>query len=280
MAQAKPTPIKYTMEFLYRPGRTLDDLGVERLAGELDDVASRCFEDVPRYNCLVGDRACLDDKVIILARRPSGELAGFCSAVLLDVPQMAPVMHFGLTCVHPDDRGQRLTHKLITKLMVTYMLRYRPIGKIWVSNVACVLSSIGNVAAFFDNVYPSPYLAEPAEEHLRVAQAISERYREAIFIHDDALFDAEAFVFRGSVDATVFQKDGDDDQYYHRDRLLNTWYRDLLDFDRGDEVVQVGSYSVATFLRYIKNGRKRSDRPVVRPAPPVGTRPQRSADAA
>ena len=49
-------------------------------------------------------------------------------------------------------------------------------------------------------------------------------------------------MFRGSMDwesGRAFMKDVDDERYWHRDRVLNEWYRRLFRKNRGDEVLQV-----------------------------------------
>jgi len=61
-------------------------------------------------------------------------------------------------------------------------------------------------------------------------------------ISPTASFDEEAFVFRGSNDwdgGRAFMEDVDDERYWHRDRVLNGWYRKLFRKNRGDEVLQV-----------------------------------------
>lgn len=259
-------PQDIRIEFYHRPGRTLPELACARLVEQLRRVGAACFPELPDYQCFQGTGS-LDDKVITVARDIEGRVVGFCSAILLDVPGVPAVMHLGLTCVHPDARGKRLTHRLTSALTVKYMMRYRPFGRVWITNVACVLSSIGNVALSFDDVYPSPFATAPSVTHLRIARTISEQYREAIYIDADAAFDPEHFVFRGSVGGTVFQKRADDTRYHHREKNLNLFYTGLLDFNRGDEIVQVGNYSLATFGRYVASGFGKRRRLV--PPPPA-----------
>ncbi len=249
--------------FHHRPGRRMRPAARRALVDELRAVGRACFPALPDYQCFRGDAA-LDDKVITVARDRSGRMLGFCSAILLDVPRVPAVLHLGLTCVHPDARGRRLTHRLTGRLAMQYLFTRRPHGRVWITNVACVLSSIGNVALGFDDVYPSPFVARPTETHRRIARAIDARYRDAIHIAPDAPLDPERFVFRGSVQGTVFHKRADDRRYHHRADTLNAWYRDLLDIDAGDEVVQVGHYSLATLRRYVRSGFGRR-RPLVPP---------------
>jgi hypothetical protein len=115
-----------------------------------------------------------------------------------------------------------------------------------------VLSSLGNVALHFDAVYPSPFgPARPSATHLRIARAIGAHYRRPIHIDPAAELDEEAFVFRGSVPGTVFQKDAGDSRFFHRDRELNDYYQGLMSFERGDEVVQVARVGLGTLGRFL-----------------------------
>ncbi|MCB9479406.1 MAG: hypothetical protein H6684_07895 [Deltaproteobacteria bacterium] len=256
---------KYKYKIYIRPGVTMPDAKFERLARELRSCAKTCFDQLPPYQCLLGTRASLADKAIAVAWRRDGRIAGFCSCVLLDVDNVGTVLHLGLTCVRPDDRGSGLTHKLTSKVIIGYLARHRLVGKQWISNVACVLSSLGNVAMFFDEVFPSP-LADTAVStaHASIAKTIDERYRDEIYIRPDAQFDWTRFVFQGSVRDTVFQKDKDATAYHHRNRAINQYYTGIMSFDRGDEVLQVGSVSLlGTAPRYFlrkKQIRERSRR--------------------
>lgn len=258
-------PRDISIEFHHRPGRHLSRLDRQRLVDELRRIGAACFSSLPDNQCFTGVDA-LDDKVITVARDRRGRALGFCSAILLDVPDVPAVMHLGLTCVHPDARGKRLTHRLTGRLVIRYLARHRPLGRTWITNVACVLSSVGNVAASFDDVFPSPYFQRPTATHRRIVDVIDRRYREAIAINRDAALDRARFVFRGSVAGTVFRKSPDDKRFHHREAGLNAFYTALLDLDAGDEVVQVGHFSLATLQRYLRTGFGRR-RPPIPPVP-------------
>ncbi|MFN7955004.1 MAG: hypothetical protein U0610_24975 [bacterium] len=251
---------RYRIEMLHRPGLRLSEADLARLVANVRTVAAECFDEVPDYQCMRGTRAELSDKVMTLAWRADGTLAGFCSAVLLPVPGVGEVLHLGLTCVSQRDRSSGLTHRLTSKLTIRYLLRHRPLSRVWVTNVACVLSSLANVGRHFDRVYPSPEGPETATTtHRRIAEAIDTLYRDKIYIRSDAELDRDAFVFRGSVRGTVFQKDEGDPRYHHRDAASNAFYSSLLSFEDGDEVLQIGSMSLLTGLRYLR--RKRAAAP-------------------
>ncbi|MCB9557399.1 MAG: hypothetical protein H6707_14930 [Deltaproteobacteria bacterium] len=242
---------QFQIELLERPGVSLDDAALAELVSELRMVAATCFDDAPSYQCLSGNREELKRCVIAVARDRQGRLRAFCSSLLLDVEGVGAVLHLGLTCVEPGVRGRALPRKLLVKLIARYYFRRVFPRRMWVSNVACVLSSLGNVALGFDGVYPSPFgPARPTATHQKIASAISDNYRQAIYIDQDAQFDTDTFVFRASVRDTMFQKDRDDSRYLHRSSVLNDYYGDLMSFDNGDEVCQVGYITAVSMLRY------------------------------
>lgn len=239
-------------QVLFFPGLTMapDDLNL--LVAELREVASECFHETPLYQALSGKKQELDRAVICLARDKSGRLLGFCSALALPVDDHGDVLHLGLTCVHPDARGLNLTHHLTSKLLLTYLWKKAPLKGTWISNCACVLSSLGNVAMYFEDLYPSPYgVKQPTQTHHHIAQAIDAQFRESIAINEAACFDASQFVFKGSVDGTVFEKDAEDARFHHRDPALTQFYQDLLNFEQGDEALQIGRVSLMTFPKYM-----------------------------
>lgn len=242
----------FNYQVYFYPGKTLSDAKLAELVAELREVASSCFDDVPNYQALTGKREELARAVIVVARDKNMRAKGFCSALLLPVENVGSVLHLGLTCVHPSARGKKLTHKLSQKLLLKFLLKESPLAETWITNCACVLSSLGNVAMYFEEIYPSPYGEEvPSLTHLNIAKAIDKYYREPIAINEDAKFNEETFVFEGSVDGTTFQKDGEDKRYHHRNKEITSYYQGILDFSRGDEVLQIGKVSLLTFPKYI-----------------------------
>lgn len=227
------------------------DIELEELVFQLREVAAKCFPEVPNYQALSGDHDELERVVLTVARNQKNKIIGFCSALILEVDGVGKIFHTGLTCVDPSARGKKLTHKLTSKTLTTYMIRESLLKPVWVTNCACVLSSLGNVAMYFEDVFPSPYRTKaPSSQHLRIAQAISEQYREQIAINETAIFNDKSFVFEGSVEGTLFEKKENDDRFHHRNRHLTKFYQDLMNFERGDEVLQIGKVSFLTFAKY------------------------------
>ena len=242
---------KFTIDTLFYPGKHLSDERLAELTAELREVADSCFDEGPSYQVLTGARKEFDRAVITVARDKKGKLLGFVSALVLPVEEVGSVLHLGLTCVHPRARGLKLTHKLTTKMILTYLLKESPLSETWITNCACVLSSLGNVALYFEDLYPSPFVSTPTMTHLNIAREVDRRFRAPIAINESATFNINTFVFEGSVGGTVFEKDDKDKRFHHRNKELTQYYRDLLNFERGDEVLQIGKVSLLSYPKYV-----------------------------
>ena len=116
--------------------------------------------------------------------------------------------------------------------------------------MACVLSSLGNVALNFEDVYPSPFLKRPSTDHIELAQYIAKHHRGHFFVGEDVLFDDKSFVFKGSVKGNVFEKSEHDQRFYHRNQNLTHYYLKRLNFEHGDELMQIGKVGLSTFPKY------------------------------
>lgn len=243
---------KINYETLFYPGRYMSEAQRTELVTELREVAGECFDEAPNYQALTGNREELERAVITTARDRKGKLLGFVSALVLKVEEVGNVLHLGLTCVHPMARGKKLTHKLTSKMLMNYLFKESPLSETWITNCACVLSSLGNVALYFEDLYPSPYGVEvPSMTHINIAREVDRKYREPIAINESAKFNLSTFIFEGSVEGTIFEKDSLDSRYHHRDKALTQYYQDILDFERGDEVLQIGKVSLMTFPKYV-----------------------------
>lgn len=247
----------FTVELHHRPGHSMGASELQRFHAEILGVAKTCLDEIPYYQCLTGEVQQYQRLIISVARDRQGRMIGFCSAYLLDVAGIGEVLHLGLTCVRPDARGGGLTHKLTAKVVMGHLLRTSWISPVWISNVACVLSSLGNVGQHFEEVYPSPFLREPTPEHAAIAQAINEKFRWELYIDKDAVFDPASFVFRASVKGNMFQKEEHDRRYRHREDWLNDFYANLMDFRNGDEVLQIGRISFLAYPKHVLRSWKR-----------------------
>lgn len=244
--------MKLAFATLDRPGRWMSDDALARLSDELTALGRRCLDPLPAYQVFLGTRAAFTDKIIATARHRDGQLAAFCSCVVLPVSGVGSVLHLGLTCVDPSLRGARLSNALAWRILARVALARRlGFGDVWMTSVAAVLSVCGNLAKHFADTYPSPRRATPfAAEVDVIADAFDRDFRHVAYVRPEATFDRAAFVFRGSGRGTAFQKREDASEFHHRDRALNDFYRARLNFDDGDELLQVVRFRLVDLARY------------------------------
>ena len=242
--------ISFRYQILHKPGLYFTDFEIRNLVHDIRDVAVTAFNPIPDYQAMTGTREELSDKIIALAWDKT-TLAGFASTVELHIPTIGNILHLGLTVVRPEYRSNGLTHLLMQKAITSYIIQKAIyFDKLWVTNCAAVLSSLVNVALHFEQVYPSPHPVTYTQQHKVIAETIDQLYRKKIYIRDDSYFDSTNHIFKSSVKGTVFQKDINDTSYYHRNTEYNNYYKNLMDFSNGDEILQVGYASIPAAIRH------------------------------
>jgi hypothetical protein len=239
-------------ERFYRPGKAWDKATHLRYQKEFSKVAAACFDEVPSYQVMSATLKDLENYVIVVARNEQGQMVGFVSGIILPMPRRKQVLHLGLTCVDPNFRNRSLTHLLTSKMILLFFQRHTKGRRFWITNCACVLSSLANVALHFEKVYPSPfYKKPPSKTYAMIAEEVSTKYRDLMYVHKGAKFNPKSFIFEGSVEGTVFAKDGMDKRFHHRNKHLTNYYQNLINFERGDEVLQIGQVSALAYPKYL-----------------------------
>ncbi|KAF9017174.1 hypothetical protein BDZ89DRAFT_1074987 [Hymenopellis radicata] len=232
---ARERRLDMIVSYHHRPSTNLSVDNCRRFIRELRQVAASSFQiderHLPNYQCLSLDDPVrsLADKVIVCVRlKDTGKMIAFTSAVLLPIPSLPdPVLHLGLTCIIPSALSHGLTKMLVGGIARHY-LRTRPDQTVWVSNLAAVVSSLGNIAIFMDEVCPSlRHRVAPTPTHILIAKTIVETpaLRESMYLRPDVPFDWEASVFRGSAKGTVFEKGTRRSEGTHRNEALDSFYR-------------------------------------------------------
>ena len=96
----------------------------------------------------------------------------------------------------------------------------------------------------------------PSPEHLKIARAIDTCFRDKMYIPSHARLDEDRFVFRGSVRDTVFHKARHDLAFHHRKIGINRFYANIMNFEQGDEVLQIGYFRMVSILKYLFRQRR------------------------
>jgi hypothetical protein len=245
-----------TVRVIERPGVWMSAAECQALVEEMRDVVRRGIGSQLHYGVLSGDEERLRNSVVtLLYDRSSGRAIAFNALALMPIElrsRPAEVVHLGLVMVDPGYRTKGLSWVLygLTCMLIFFRRGLRPL---WISNVTQVPAIIGKVAEVFVTAYPNPFdETRRSFEHLSVAREIMARHRHVFGVGADAGFDERRLVitnaYTGGSDnlkKTFVQAQK------HRDDRANALCERELDYQRGDDFLQVARLDMASVRKYL-----------------------------
>lgn len=243
---------------LERPGLWLEAEEQDRLvAGMRRVVESLGIGDLP-YGLLSGDRQLMERAILtVIEERSTGRPVAFNAMLALDCTLRGvrvDVIHLGLTAVDPEFR-QRGISWILTGFTTFLLFVKNGLQPYWISNVSQVPSVIGMVCDATSHCFPSPEPgARRSFDHAVLGREIMRRHRRAFGVGDDAVFDSERFVILNSyTGGSDHLKKRWEDAPRHRDERYNELCRRELDYQRGDDFLQLGQVDLFTLWRYLSH---------------------------
>ena len=239
------------------PGLSLSQDELDRLVVQIRTVAAKTLPaDELTYGIFSGERERLARAIVtLISEEETGRPIAFNALSVMQVElDGAPVdvTHLGLVMVDPAARGQGLSWVLYGLTTLVLFLRdgLRPR---WISNVTQVPSVVGMVSEIFSDVYPSPRPeARQSFAHLQIARGIMRQHRSVFGVGHDAGFDESRFVitdaYTGGSDAL---KKTFAEAPQHRDPQYGAFCARELNYDRGDDVLQIGRVDLAAARAYL-----------------------------
>ena len=154
-------------------------------------------------------------------------------------------------CIRDSSRGLSWILYGLTCFLLFLRNGLRPIN---VSNVTQVPAVVGLVAETFSNVYPSPTLTTNADfQKLLLARAIMTDHRHVFGVGTEAEFDESAFIISNAyTGGSDHLKKTFAQAPKHRIDDYNRFCENTLDYDRGDDVLQLGQIDLAAAASYIR----------------------------
>ena len=240
-----------------RPGRWLDPPSLAALVTDLRSIVrSTLGGNTLDYGALSERRERLDHAVLtVLYDRDTNAPVAFNALCLLPVMlrgREEEVLHTGLAMIAPDFRSKGLSWVLYG-LTVMLIFAHRQLRPIWISSVTQVPSVFGMVAESFENVYPTADPnRRPTHAHVLIAQQLMERHRHAFGVGDEAGFDRHRFVITNSyTGGSDNLKKRYEDAPKHRREEYNRLCQEQLDYERGDDFLQIGRWTLGTAHTYL-----------------------------
>jgi hypothetical protein len=153
--------------------------------------------------------------------------------------------------VDPDERSKSLSWVLygLTCFLIFFRRQFRPV---WVSNVTQVPAVVGMVSDMFSGIWPGPTADRRTLMHLMLARRIMDQHRHVFGVGHDAEFDEARFVITNAyTGGSDDLKKTWDNAPKHRDAQYNDYCAAELDYDRGDDLIQLGQMDMAAVRKYL-----------------------------
>lgn len=242
-----------------RPSLWMEPHDLESFVGKLRTVAAATLPagDL-EYGVFGQDPASLKRSIVTLVTVKSDEApVAFNALALMNVNlghRCEEVLHLGLVMVDPKLRSQGLSWVLygLTCILMLFRNGLRPL---WISNVTQVPAVVGLVGSGFAHVFPAPgnkTLNARSLMHLLLARRITKDHRHVFGVGDDAEFDEDRFVIVNAyTGGSDHLKKTYEEAQKHRDLAVNAFCEKELDYDRGDDVLQLGQIDVKTAISYL-----------------------------
>lgn len=241
-----------------RPGRWMAEPDLTQL---VEDLRSVVRASLPAgsldYGVLTGDPERLRNAILTVIYAPEdGRPVAFNALAILDCElqgRPVEVIHLGLVMIDPSFRAQGVSG-ILYGLTCFLLYARRQMRTLWFSNVTQVPAVFGMVGEAFANVYPDPsHSARRSFEHLVLARQILARHRHVFGTGPEAGFDERRFVI------TDAYKGGSDnlkksfaEAPKHRHDVFNEACRRELDYQRGDDFLQIGQFDLRAARDYFR----------------------------
>lgn len=240
-----------------RPGLWMEAAALEAMRADLLTVAGASLDGRELdYGVFSRDRKRLENSIVtIVYKRSEKRPIAFNALAVMDLTlngRPERVLHLGLVMVDPGARSQGLSWVLygLTCLLLFMRNQLRPF---WISNVTQVPAVVGLVSENFSNVYPRPDSdGRRSFSHLLLARQIMAGHRHVFGVGADAQFDEERFVvanaYTGGSDEL---KKTFEEAAKHRDERYNLFCLAQLDYERGDDILQLGTMDLNAARKYL-----------------------------
>ncbi len=166
--------------------------------------------------------------------------------------QEVAVYHAGLAVMNPAYQSKGLSRSLygLTTFLVFFKNRLKPI---WVSSVTQVPAVFGGIVESFNDVFPSGALGERASyDQTQIASHIMKNYRHVFGVGSEADFDESSFIISNAYTGGSGELKKTFEQCpKHRNQQYNGYCESKLNYQRGDDFLQIGQMSLLTYFKYL-----------------------------
>ncbi len=254
-----PISSALSVRVVERPGLWMTQEDLADLSGQLSEVAARTLDGKTlNYGIFGSDPKSFENAIItMVVHRDSNVPIAFNALSLIRIDlghRWENVLHLGLVLVDPSAQQKGLSWVLygLTCLLMFVRNGLRPI---WVSNVTQVPAVVGLVARGLSSTFPAPHKQAAGQRsllQLLLARRIMSQHRSVFGVGPDAQFNEDTFVISNAyTGGSDHLKKTFDATAKHREDVFNQYCSETLDYDRGDDVLQLGRLDMSSALGFV-----------------------------
>jgi len=244
---------KYYIHCLRFPGLWLSDRKLAHLRETIERITLSELGALPEYGVYLPSRDPYKNRIVTLVyEKDENKPVAFAAMVHCHVKvrvRIHPVVHLGLVIKSKSSLRRNLLF-LIYYYPLIYIFILRGCLSFWITSVSMEPSIIGAIADNFRDVYPH-YLGitQANGMKLSIARAFVSDYGHEFGIGPKAVLDQNRFVIKDScrgpseVLSTSYKKSAK-----YRDPRCNTYCKDTIDYEQGDELLQIGRLNLNSIL--------------------------------
>jgi hypothetical protein len=230
-----------------RPGVWCSDKELNQIYDYLWQVAesSQGKKGIPEYGALERSREDMKTRILCIAydkklKRP----VAFSSQVYLATAEgrfYEEVLHLGLVFIDANYQGKSISY-LISVLPNALLLIKSGFRPIWISNVSQVPAVIGLVSQNYVNVWPHYEKAQKQTfMHRKLSSLIMQSHRKKFGVGEEAGFDLDKQIITNAyTGGSDLLKKTYTEAQKHRFDSVNLMCQENLDYQRGDDFLQIG----------------------------------------
>ena len=207
---------------------------------------------LPGYGVYLPSRAPYRNRIITLVHAPDRSPVAFSTVMFYSVAvesRVHPVFQLGL--VVADGRSPRRIVGPVYFHPLAWLLALRGFRQYWVASASMIPNLVGIFADGFVDVFPHYRVRRPASPAARaIARRLVEDHGDEFGAGPDSRLDESTFAVSNCyADPAAPLRKTWDEVTKHPDPRCNELCRRALDYQRGDDLLQVGRVDLALLLR-------------------------------
>ncbi|HTW92071.1 MAG TPA: hypothetical protein VMH22_10225 [bacterium] len=234
------------------PGRWMAGSELDRLREDVRAVALARLGTVPEYGVFLPGRAPWCNRVVTCLYDRDGRAIAFSTVMAYALPVDGRVHQvFQLGLVVSDGRSRQSTIGSVYFWPLAYILALRGFRQYWVASATMIPNIVGIFADAFVDVFPHyRRRRRPSPAVLAIARLLVSRHGAEFAAGPESRFDEETFaVSDGYIAAAAPLHKTWDQVAKHADPRCNELCRRVLDYQRGDDLLQIGRVNLGLLLR-------------------------------